>query len=111
LKRHYNEIPFAAYLVDGAKPGIIMEGHPKIGDFYRQEFDLGNAEDYGSVESLTDTITVQAGTFTICVKTAESTPLEPSLHEAKWYAPGVGNILTLDLDTGEKSELIRIEHK
>jgi hypothetical protein len=97
--------------IDGAKPGIIMEGHPKIGDFYRQEFDLGNAEDYGSVESLTDTITVQAGTFTNCVKTPESTPLEPSLHEAKWYAPGVGNVLTLDLDTGEKSELIRIEHK
>ena len=94
-----------------ARPGIIMEAHPKIGDFYRQEFDLGNAEDFGEVASLTDTITVTFGTFTNCLQTPESTPLEPSLHEAKWYAPGVGNILTLDLDTGEKSELIRIEFK
>ncbi len=96
---------------NGARPGIIMKAHPAIGDFYRQEFDLGNAEDYGEVASLSDTVTVAAGTFTHCLKTPESTPLEPSLHEAKWYAPGVGQILTLDLDTGEKSELIRIEFK
>ena len=96
---------------NGARPGIIMEAHPAIGDFYRQEFDLGNAEDFGEVASLSDTIAVPAGTFTDCLKTPEATPLEPSLHEAKWYAPGVGNILTLDLDTGEKSELIRIEFK
>src|SRR5262249_27205766 len=31
--------------VDGAKPGIVMEAHPAIGDFYRQEFALANAED------------------------------------------------------------------
>src|SRR5262249_39339448 len=31
--------------VDGAKPGIIMEGNPKVGDFYRQEFSPGEAED------------------------------------------------------------------
>jgi hypothetical protein len=96
---------------NGARPGIIMKAHPAIGDFYRQEFDLGNAEDYGEVAALSDHIKVPAGTFTNCVRTPESTPLEPSLHEAKWYAPGVGNILTLDLDTGEKSELIRIEFK
>ena len=97
--------------VDGAKPGIIMEAHPAIGDFYRQEFDLANAEDYGAVTSLSDTVTVPAGTFTHCLRTPETTPLEPDLHEAKWYAPGVGQVLTLDLDTGEKSELIRIEFR
>jgi len=74
-----------------------MKAHPADGDFYRQEFDLGNAEDCGEVESLSDTVTVPAGTFMHCLKTPESTPLEPDLHEAKWYAPGVGQILTLDL--------------
>jgi len=96
---------------NGARPGIIMKAHPAIGDFYRQEFDLGNAEDYGEVESLSDTVSVPIGTFTHCLKTPESTPLEPDLHEAKFYAPGVGLILTQNLDTGEKSELIRIEFK
>lgn len=96
---------------NGAKPGIIMKAHPAIGDFYRQEFDLANAEDYGEVESLSDTVTVPAGTFRHCLKTPESTPLEPDLREVKWYAPGVGLILTRDLDTAEKSKLIRIEFK
>jgi len=97
--------------VDGAKPGIIMEAHPTIGDFYRQEFDLGNAEDFADVKSLSDTVTVSAGTFTRCLRTRETTPLEPDLKEAKWYAAGVGNVLTKDLTTGEKSELIRVEFK
>ena len=35
--------------VDSAQPGIIMEAHPAIGDFYRQEFDLDNAEEGGAV--------------------------------------------------------------
>ena len=97
--------------VNRAKPGIIMEAHPVIGDFYRQEFDLENAEDFAAVESLSDTVTVPAGTFTNCLKTPETTPLEPDLHEAKWYAPGVGNVLTQDLDSGERLELIRIESR
>lgn len=97
--------------VDRAKPGIIMEAHPKKGDFYRQEFDLGNAEDFADVKSLSDTVTVPAGTFTQCLRTRETTPLEPDLKEAKWYAPGIGNVLTQDLTTGEKSELIRIEFR
>lgn len=94
---------------NGARPGIIMEAHPAIGDFYRQEFDLGNAEDFAEVSNLSATVTVPFGTFTNCLQTTETTPLEPDLHEGKWYAPGVGNILTQDLITGEKSELIRIE--
>ena len=97
--------------VNGARPGIIMEAHPEIGDFYRQEFDLRNAEDFADVKSLSDTVTVPAGTFAHCLRTRETTPLEPDLQEAKWYAPGVGNVLTVDLSTGEKSELIRIEFK
>ncbi len=96
---------------NNARPGIIMEAHPRIGDFYRQEFDLGNAEDFAAVASLSDPVTVPAGTFTHCLRTPETTPLEPDLNEAKWYAPGVGNVLTQDLNTGEKSELIRIEFR
>jgi hypothetical protein len=94
--------------VNGDKPGIIMEAHPHIGDFYRQEFALETAEDYAAVTSLTDTIVVPAGTFTNCLGTPETTPLEPALMEEKWYAPGVGQILTKDLTTGDESKLIAI---
>src|SRR5215813_3256614 len=48
---------------NGAKPGIIMEAHPHVGDFYRQEFSLAVAEDIGEVLSLTAPVTVPAGSF------------------------------------------------
>jgi hypothetical protein len=94
--------------VNGAKPGIIMEAHPAIGDFYRQEFALGNAEDFADVQSLSDTVTVPAGTFTHCLKSRETTPLEPSLNEAKWFAPGIGHVLTKDLTNGDEIKLVAI---
>jgi hypothetical protein len=94
--------------VDGAKPGIIMEAHPAIGDFYRQEFDLQNAEDDAEVVSLTASVTVPYGSFTGCLDTLETTPLEPDLHEHKFYAAGVGQVLTLDADSGERLPLVQI---
>ena len=97
--------------VNGAKPGIVMEAHPAIGDFYRQEFDLGNAEDFAEVSSLSDAVNVPAGKFTNCLRTRETTPLEPDLKEAKWYALGIGNVLTKDLTTGDKTPLVRIEFR
>ena len=96
--------------VDGAQPGIVMKAHPAIGDFYRQEYLLGVAEDIAEVVSLTDTATVSfpPGTFTNVLKTHETAPLEPDASENKYYAAGVGNILTVDLETGERSELTQI---
>jgi hypothetical protein len=94
--------------VNGDKPGIIMEAHPAVGDFYRQEFSLNNAEDFGQVASLNAHVTVPYGSFDHCLKTPETTPLEPDLLEDKFYASGVGNILTLDVHTGERTELVRI---
>ena len=44
--------------VNGDKPGIIMKAHPAIGDFYRQEFSLNNAEDFAETRSLTQTVHV-----------------------------------------------------
>jgi hypothetical protein len=96
-----------------AKPGIIQEARPAIGDFYRQEFDLGNAEDFAEVISLTDSVTVPFGTFNNCQKTEETTPLEPDLLENKFNCPASGkfpggNVLTVDEHTGERVELIQI---
>jgi len=94
--------------VNGAKPGIIMKANPTIGDFYRQEFDLGNAEDNAEVISLNESETVPFGTFNNCLKTEETTPLEPDGLEHKFYATGIGNILTVDEITGERVELVQV---
>jgi len=94
--------------VDGAQPGIIMEAMPAVGDFYRQEFLPGTAEDLAEVVSLAESVTVAAGQFDNCLKTKETSSLEPDTLEYKFYFKGVGNVLTLDTVTGERLELISV---
>jgi len=94
--------------VNGAEPGFIMEAHPAIGDLYRQEFLLGGAEDLAEVKSLSEHVTVPYGSFDHCLETEESSPLKPGDIEHKFYASGVGNLLTVDLATNERSELVQI---
>jgi hypothetical protein len=94
--------------VNGASPGIVMEAHPKVSDFYRQEFLLNTAEDTAGVLDLNQTVTVPAGTFHHCLETKELTGLEPGALEHKFYAPGVGNVLTIDLVTGDTFPLVQI---
>ena len=73
-----------------------------------QEFLLGEAEDVGLVISLGETVTVPYGTFTDCLQTEDFSPLEPGVFERKFYAPGIGVILEIDLESGERTELIEI---
>jgi hypothetical protein len=83
---------------DGAQPGFVMEASPAVGDQYRQEFSPGVAEDQAQVLSLTADVTVPFGHFTNALQTLESTALEPGAFEYKFYARGIGNVLTEELD-------------
>jgi hypothetical protein len=95
--------------IDGAQPGIIMEAHPAVGDFYRQEFLLKDAEDLAEVASVDETVTLSDNTtFEHCLKTTETSPIEPDALENKFYAPNVGNVLVIDVTAGERSDLIQI---
>jgi hypothetical protein len=94
--------------VDDAKPGIVMKAAPAIGDFYRQEFALDTAEDMAEVISLTEFVTVPAGSFGNCLETLETSPMEPDAKEHKFYAPNKGQVLTVDLVTGDRLELKQI---
>src|SRR5262245_61331872 len=97
--------------VDGAKPGIIMKAQPAVGDFYRQEFAIATAEDLAEVLSLTESVSVPYGSFTGCLKTRETSPLEPDAAEAKFYCRGVGQVLTVDLTNGDQVKLVKIVTK
>jgi hypothetical protein len=48
------------------------------------------------------------GTFLHCVEVEEWTPLEPDASERRFYAPGIGLVLEIDVDTGERLELVQI---
>ena len=64
--------------VDGAKPGIIMQADPKVGDSYRQEYYEGEAEDMAKVLSLNESVTVPYGSFDDVLVTKEWTPWNPA---------------------------------
>ncbi|RMF90668.1 MAG: hypothetical protein D6736_06430 [Nitrospinota bacterium] len=93
---------------DGAKPGIIMEADPQVGDVYRQEFALGEAEDLAEVLNLDASVIVPFGAFDHTLQTEDFSPLEPGVREQKFYAPGVGLVLEENPDTGERVELVDI---
>jgi hypothetical protein len=82
---------------DGNKAGLIMPGAPKVGMKYYQEIAPGVAMDRAEIVSLTETCKTPAGTFTNCLKVKESTALDPSEQEYKFYAPGIGLLRDQDL--------------
>jgi len=92
--------------VDGAYAGIIMPARPRPGATYRQEYYKGEAEDRGKVLGVDAKVTVPFGTFANCVKTQETTPLEPGVVEDKYYARNVGHVLRTNKDGGGREELI-----
>lgn len=94
--------------VDGALAGVIMPASPEVGMAYRQEYYEGEAEDNGEVLALGQQATVPAGTYDDLVKTADTTPLEPDVLEHKYYASGVGLVLTIDKEAGGREELLAI---
>jgi hypothetical protein len=89
--------------VDGAKPGIIMQADPKVGQSYRQEYYSDEAEDMAKVIRLNDSVKVPYGSFDHVLVTKEWTPLEPSYSEHKYYARGVGQVF------GGGSELVDVK--
>ncbi len=78
---------------DGARFGLMLPESPLAGARYYQEKAKGVALDRAEIVSLTETLEVPAGKFDHCVKTEETTPLEPGVKEYKYYAPGAGIVM------------------
>jgi hypothetical protein len=96
--------------VDGAKPGIIMQADPKVGETYRQEYYEGEAEDMAKVLSLDESATAPYGSFDKLLMTREWNPLEPGVTEQKYYAPGIGTVLEVGVKgNSDRVELIEIQ--
>ena len=92
----------------GAQQGIAMPGSPQVGMTYRQEFQKGVAEDEGRVLSLDEQVEVPFGHWRRTLMTKDFTRLEPRQLEHKFYARGVGPVLTLGISgTIGREELIR----
>jgi len=75
---------------DGAEPGIIMPANPIVGQVFKQENAPGVAEDQAEILALSVSISTPAGDFTGCVKTEDTSPLDPGVADLKWYCPDIG---------------------
>jgi len=92
--------------VDGAQAGVIMPAEPAVGQAYRQEYYKGVAEDNGEVLALDGTATVPAGSYDGLLQTADTNALEPDVLEHKYFARGVGTVLTEDVGSGGREVLL-----
>jgi hypothetical protein len=94
--------------VDGAEAGIVMPGEPQPGLTYRQEYLEGEAEDYATVLGTATRVTIPFGKLDKVLQTEDVNPLgDPMQVENKFYAEGVGPVLTLDLTGSGREELVR----
>jgi len=95
--------------VRGARAGVIMPAVPRVGDTFRQEYFKGEAEDMARVLSISERVRVVYGSAAGVVKTGDWTPLEPNVLEHKYYARGVGCVMTRTVRGGsERLELISV---
>ena len=78
--------------VGGARPGLFMPGVVTLGSRYFHELAPDVAMDRAEVLSLTERVSTPAGDYAGVLMTKETTPLEPSLVEYKYYATGIGLI-------------------
>jgi hypothetical protein len=79
--------------VNGAKAGVYMFAHPKVGQSARQEYLKGQAEDHFQVLRLDTSVHVPAASSTHALLTKEWTPLEPGVLDHKVYVRGIGTVL------------------
>ncbi len=88
---------------NGAQAGIIMLADPMVGDVYRQEFALGDAEDAAEVLALDGDVEIANPDYACnnaCLKTEDFIPTEPDATEFKYFKEGIGFIAE-QLPTGE----------
>ena len=79
--------------VDGAKPGIFMFAHPRVGQSARQEYYKGQAEDHFQVLRANASVAVPFVSPRHALLTKEWTPLEPEVIDHKYYLRGIGTVL------------------
>ncbi|MCW2957715.1 MAG: hypothetical protein JWP18_518, partial [Solirubrobacterales bacterium] len=65
--------------VDGARAGIFMPAHPRVGTTFAQEHFPEHAEDHFQVVSLRASVTVPFVRSDAALRTLEWTPLEPGV--------------------------------
>jgi hypothetical protein len=95
--------------IDGAQPGVFVEATPELHRPFRQEWYQGQAEDVFKAINLSASVSVPYGKFQHALETKETTALEPSVVDHKYYVLGIGEVEELSVaGPVEKLELIDV---
>ena len=98
--------------VKGAKQGVFMPAHPKVGQSFQQEHFKGHAEDHFRIKSLHASVSVPYGSSKHALWTREWTPLEPGVVDWKFYVRGVGDVKEASHKGGsERLRLVSVTHR
>lgn len=107
-----------------AKAGVLMRQNPEAGQVDRQEYAIGEAEDVVKYKNLSAVPKTEEGgqnpndpafecigqEIGDCLKTKDSSALEPETTEFKYYLKDVGFVLAVEMEdgevTGEREELV-----
>jgi hypothetical protein len=84
-----------------------MPATPVPGMTYRQEYYQGKAEDNGQILSVNEIAEVPAGKFGDVLLTRDTITIQPDVLEYKFYARGVGPVMTLGVSGGGGREVLR----
>ena len=81
---------------DTQVPGVLLPAHPQVGDKFMSENVPHITWEKDEVVSVSETVTVPAGTYTGCLKVKERA--SDGSTEYKFYAPGIGCIKEAESD-------------
>jgi hypothetical protein len=76
----------------GARAGVYITAHPKVGQTREQEHFPGHAEDHFAVLDIAAPVSVPLLASNDAVLTKEWTPLEPKVLDHKYYVRDVGMV-------------------
>jgi hypothetical protein len=92
---------------DGARAGIFMPAHPKVGQSFRQEYFKGHAEDRFEIVSLTEKVKTPGASSSHAMLTKETTPLEPDVLDHKLYVKGIGTVIEETVKGGDEKLILQ----
>ena len=97
--------------VDGARPGVYMFAHPRVGQAAQQEYYKGEAQDRFKVLSLHTAVRVPYTSSAKALLTEEWTPLEPGVRDHKLYVRGIGTVLEQTVKGGDERAALVSLHR
>jgi hypothetical protein len=97
--------------VDGARAGVFMAAHPRVGPSYFQEYYPGHALDTFTVVRRDAAVAVPLLESRHALLTRETSPLEPGVVDHKYYVRDVGSVREQTVRGGrERLWLVGLTH-